>query len=186
LHDAKFEAESANRGKSHFLANMSHELRTPFKGILGMLSLLEDSPLNAQQIDYLQTVWGSANHLMKLLTEILDVSALESGKLALKKGPVSLYSLLLNVEALMKPLSADKNLSFTVDVQSVLPPWVHADGTRIKQILSNLINNAIKFTTQGNVTLTVRNSRDTAVTQAVSLEWSLRSGIPALASARKE
>ena len=161
LRDAKFEAESANRGKSLFLANMSHELRTPFNGILGMLSLLEDSPLNAQQIDHIQTVRSSANHLMELLTDILDVSALESGKLTLKKGPVGLHGLLLKVEALMKPLSADKQLSFTVDVQSALPQWVHADGTRIKQILFNLINNAIKFTTQGNVTLTVRNSQDT-------------------------
>lgn len=170
LRDAKFEAESANRGKSHFLANMSHELRTPFNGILGMLSLLEDSPLNAQQIDYIQTVRGSANHLMELLTDMLDVSALESGKLALKEGPVSLHSLLLNVEALMKPLSADKKLSFTVDIQSALPPWVHADGTRIKQILFNLINNAIKFTTQGNVTLTVRNSQDTGSASGMEFE----------------
>ena len=170
LRDAKFEAESANRGKSLFLANMSHELRTPFNGILGMLSLLEESPLNAQQIDHIQTVRRSANHLMELLTDILDVSALESGKLALKQGPVSPHGLLLKVEALMKPLSADKKLSFTMDVQSALPQWVHADGTRIKQILFNLINNAIKFTTQGNVTLTVRNSQDTGSVAGLEFE----------------
>lgn len=172
LRDAKFEAESANRGKSQFLANMSHELRTPFNGILGMLSLLEDSPLNTQQTDYIQTVRGSANHLMSLLNDILDVSALEAGKLTLKEGPVNLHSLLLNVEALMRPLAADKKLSFTADIQSALAQWVHADSTRIKQILFNLINNGIKFTTQGNVTLTVRRSQDAS--SANGLEFEVR------------
>lgn len=156
LRDAKFEAEAADRGKTQFLANMSHELRTPFNGILGMLSLLEDTALKPQQADYIKTVRNSANHLLALLNDILDVSALEAGKMTIKTTPVHMPDLLRDVEALMRPLATGKNIGFSMASPVSLPPWVMVDGTRLKQILFNLISNGIKFTPQGGVTLTVR------------------------------
>ena len=154
LREAQYRAESANRGKSQFLANMSHELRTPFNGMLGMMSLMEATPLSAEQSDYLVTAKGSAQHLLTLLNDILDVSALESGKITLKPAPVNLRALLSEVQALMQPLAAERQLGFAL-VLECDTPWVLADATRLKQILFNLVNNAIKFTERGQVTLTV-------------------------------
>ncbi len=155
LREAHFRAEAANRGKSQFLANMSHELRTPFNGMLGMMSLLESTPLTTAQTDYIKTAKGSANHLLTLLNDILDVSALESGKMTLNPEPVQLPALLNEVNALMHPLAVEKQLKFSIVVQAELPAWVLADATRLKQILFNLVNNALKFTDQGGVTLTI-------------------------------
>ncbi|WP_296510640.1 response regulator [Rhodoferax sp.] len=155
LREAHFRAEAANRGKSQFLANMSHELRTPFNGMLGMMSLLESTPLTMAQADYIKTAKGSATHLLTLLNDILDVSSLEAGKMTLSPGPTQLSALLHEVESLMQPLAADKKLAFSIVSQIEMPPWVLADSTRLKQILFNLVNNAIKFTDHGSVTLTV-------------------------------
>nr|WP_315465681.1 ATP-binding protein [uncultured Rhodoferax sp.] len=155
LREAHFRAEAANRGKSQFLANMSHELRTPFNGMLGMMSLLESTPLTAAQTDYIKTAKGSANHLLTLLNDILDVSALEAGKMSLTPEPVQLGALLNEVNALMHPLAVAKQLKFSIVVQAELPAWVLADATRLKQILFNLVNNALKFTEDGGVTLTI-------------------------------
>ena len=155
LREAHFRAEAANRGKSQFLANMSHELRTPFNGMLGMMSLLESTPLTTAQTDYIKTAKGSANHLLTLLNDILDVSALESGKMTLNPEPVQLSALLNEVNALMHPLASEKQLKFSIVVQAELPAWVLADATRLKQILFNLVNNALKFTDHGGVTLTI-------------------------------
>jgi len=155
LREAHFRAEAANRGKSQFLANMSHELRTPFNGMLGMLGLLESTSVTPAQADYIKTAKGSANHLLTLLNDILDVSALEAGKMTLKPEPVQLGALLNEVEALMRPQATDKGLKFSIVAQAELPHWVLADATRLKQILFNLINNAIKFTDHGSVTVTV-------------------------------
>ncbi|MDZ7893104.1 MAG: ATP-binding protein [Rhodoferax sp.] len=155
LREAHFRAEAANRGKSQFLANMSHELRTPFNGMLGMMSLLESTPLTPVQVDYIKTAKGSANHLLTLLNDILDVSALEAGKMTVNPEPVHLTALLSEVNALMNPLAVEKQLKFSIVVQADLPPWVLADATRLKQILFNLVSNALKFTEHGSVTLTI-------------------------------
>jgi len=155
LREARFRAEAANRGKSQFLANMSHELRTPFNGLMGMLGLLQSTPVTPQQADYIGTAQASAGHLLSLLNDVLDVSALETGKLTLKPAPVSLNRLLGNVQALMQPLAREKGLDFELELPPERLPAVLADETRLKQILFNLLNNAIKFTEKGQVLLHV-------------------------------
>jgi signal transduction histidine kinase/DNA-binding NarL/FixJ family response regulator len=155
LREANVQAQDANRSKSQFLANMSHELRTPLNGMLGMLSLLEDTPLDAQQSDYVMTAKASAAHLLTLLNDLLDVSALEAGKMRIAPAPVHLPALLMDVEALMRPLANEKSLGFAMALPAQLPQWIHADATRIKQIVLNLLSNAIKFSREGTVTLTV-------------------------------
>jgi signal transduction histidine kinase/CheY-like chemotaxis protein len=155
LSDARIRADDANRGKSQFLANMSHELRTPLNGVIGMLGLLESTPISPEQADYLKTAQRSALHLLTLLNDILDVSALDAGKMQLRPQPVSLPRLVQDVELLMRPKALAKGLIFSVEIDrgrtQPAHPWVIADPTRIKQILFNLISNAIKFTDQGEV-----------------------------------
>ena len=151
LSDARDQAEAANHGKSVFLANMSHEIRTPFQGLLGMLNLLDEPNLSSQQRDYLQTARDSALHLLGVLNDILDVSTMESGTLKLSEAPINLRGVVEEVEGLMQVAANDKGLELHVYAASDLPEWVMADATRVRQIMFNLINNAIKFTPQGSV-----------------------------------
>lgn len=151
LEVARDEAEAANRGKSIFLANMSHEIRTPFQGLLGMLNLLNDASLNSHQRDYLRTAQDSALHLLGVLNDILDVSTMESGTMKLSVAPVNLPTVVQEVDGLMQVAARDKGLSLDMYTASDLPQWVQADATRLRQIMFNLINNAIKFTSEGGV-----------------------------------
>ncbi len=151
LAEARDQAEAANHGKSVFLANMSHEIRTPFQGLLGMLNLLGEARLTSQQRDYLQTASDSAAHLLGVLNDILDVSTMESGTLKLSESPTRLRGVVQEVDGLMQVAARDKGLSLDVYTAADLPEWVMADATRVRQILFNLIGNAIKFTTEGGV-----------------------------------
>jgi len=155
LREAILRADEANRGKSAFLANMSHELRTPFNGLMGMLGVLDDTQLDATQRGYLQTAQTSAQHLLTLLNDILDISALEAGRITVKAAPVNLAWLLRDIGALMQPLANGKGLDFSLALPVMPLPWVLSDDTRLRQILFNLLNNAIKFTDRGQVKLTV-------------------------------
>lgn len=148
-------AEEANRGKSQFLANMSHELRTPFNGVLGMLTLLDRTQLDAGQREYVQTARNSADHLLSLLNDILDVSAMEAGKMSIHPIPTPLQPLVESIEKLMRPLAMQKGLDFSLVMDSDVPPWVETDGTRLKQIALNLITNAIKFSDRGAITVQI-------------------------------
>ena len=158
LREARVVAEAANRGKSLFLTNMSHELRTPFNGLLGMLQLLRDTAVSAEQTDYLQTAQTSAKRLLALLNDVLDVSSLDSGDLVLKPGPLHLPTFLQETLAFVAPQAKEKQLALHWNVQPLtdLPSvWLHADADRLHQIFNNLMVNAIKFTPSGSVSVDV-------------------------------
>jgi two-component system, sensor histidine kinase len=156
LRQQRAEAQSSSDAKSNFLANMSHEIRTPFQGLMGMLSLLRETGLSAKQVDYLRTATESADHLLAILNDILDMSQLESGRMSLSLAPVELRGLLRDVEALMRPQAMGKSLALHIDADPGVPERVLIDGTRVKQILFNLLSNAIKFSERGAVVLDVR------------------------------
>jgi signal transduction histidine kinase/FixJ family two-component response regulator/HPt (histidine-containing phosphotransfer) domain-containing protein len=160
--EARDQAEAANRGKSVFLANMSHEIRTPFQGLLGMLNLMDEPNLTGHQRDYLQTARDSALHLLGVLNDILDVSTMESGTLKLSVAPVHVQTVVQEVDGLMQVAARDKGLELDICVAPDLPTWVEADATRLRQILFNLINNAIKFTPAGEVRAELRRRADGA------------------------
>jgi hypothetical protein len=153
---AQRDAEAASRAKSAFLANMSHEIRTPFQGLLGMLQVLDADTLAPQQRAHLHTARDSARHLLAILNDILDMAKLEAGTLSVSPEAVALRDLVGDVQQLMQPLAAAKSLALGIDVDAQLPERVRLDGTRVRQVLYNLISNAIKFTDSGRVTLEVR------------------------------
>jgi two-component system, sensor histidine kinase len=156
LRAARRDAEAASDAKSMFLANMSHEIRTPFHGLMGMLSLLRETGLTPRQTDYLRTATESADHLLAILNDILDMSQLESGRMTLAPAPADLRRVLRDVEALMRPQAHAKHLALHIGADPSVPERVLADATRVKQVLFNLLSNAIKFSDHGAVALDVR------------------------------
>ncbi len=155
LRAALEKAEASTRAKSEFLAMMSHEIRTPMNGILGMAQLLELTALNDEQRGYVNTVRSSGDALLVLINDILDFSKIEAGKLELEMRPFALQAALASTVDLYQPLAQRKGLILQLQLASDLPAHVAGDRTRLRQILSNLLGNAIKFTEQGQVRVKV-------------------------------
>jgi signal transduction histidine kinase/DNA-binding response OmpR family regulator/ligand-binding sensor domain-containing protein len=156
---ARDAAESASRAKSAFLASMSHELRTPLNGVLGYAQLLQgDKRLAPDQQERLRIVQQSGEHLLHMINDVLDLAKIEAGKLTLRPAPFAFGDLLSDIAAAHAPAAAGKRLSFQLDLAPDLPAWVEADAQKLRQVLDNLIGNAIKFTAKGGVTLRVRTN----------------------------
>jgi two-component system sensor histidine kinase/response regulator len=155
---AKATAEDASRAKSNFLANMSHEIRTPMNGVIGMVDIMQQTELKPAQQRMLDTIHDSSLALLNILNDILDFSKIEAGKLALESVPVQLGALAQGVAQLMSNAASAKAIALSVQVSPELPPWVLGDPSRLRQVLVNLLGNAIKFTASlpdrpGQVTL---------------------------------
>jgi signal transduction histidine kinase/ActR/RegA family two-component response regulator len=155
LRGARAVAESASQAKTNFLANMSHELRTPFQGLLGMLQLFENDRLDPAQRHQLRVARDSAQHLLAILNDVLDISRLEAGTLRLQSQPVELKRMVADVRALMSTPATQKGLGLQAQIDAAVPARLMLDDTRVRQILFNLLSNAIKFTERGGVVLDV-------------------------------
>lgn len=155
LNKAKKEAENANRAKSEFLANMSHEIRTPMNAVLGYTELLGSMLVDQVQKEYINSIISSGRSLLTLINDILDLSKIEAGKLEMEYDYVDTYSFFSELEGVFSLIISEKGLKFILDIASGTPAGIYIDEARVRQIVFNLIGNAIKFTSEGKIVLKV-------------------------------
>ena len=156
LRDAMYKAKQASLSKSQFLANMSHEIRTPMNAVIGLSYLLEQTSLDAQQVDFLDKLKRASKSLLLLINDVLDLSKIEAGELAVEHAPFNLKPALQDITDMMSVAADAKKIAFVVDMPDDIPDALTGDVMRLSQILTNLLANAIKFTAEGSVTLEVR------------------------------
>jgi two-component system sensor histidine kinase RpfC len=185
LFDAIARAEAANQAKRRFISVVSHEMRTPLNAIIGMADLLRDTALTREQTDMLQTLRSSSRLMLAQVDDVLDFSKIEAGKLALEKTDFDLHALVNSTSRILAAQAAAKGLEIVVSIMPEVPPALRGDPHHLRQVLVNLVGNALKFTEKGNVTVHVSAQSETA--EQVRLKFSIRDtgiGIPPEAQAK--